>query len=78
MPSAPVPKAKSTPTTTVAEHPLLTVRFLVPGTRTRTAEDLGLGTSVIGNEEGSVVFNEGLLELVLGVLVDVFLVVGDY
>jgi hypothetical protein len=55
----------------------LTVRLLVPCARTRTAELLGLAPPVVGNEEGAVVLDEGLLELVLGVLVDVFLVVGD-
>jgi hypothetical protein len=55
----------------------LTVRFLEPGTRTVTAELLGLAPPVVGNEQCAVVLDEGLLELVLGVLVDVFLVVGD-
>ena len=55
----------------------LTVRLLVPGTRTGTAELLGLHAPVVGNEEGAVVGDEGLLELVLAVLVDVLLVVGD-
>lgn len=57
---------------------ILTVRLLVTGTSTGTAELLGLAASVIGDEEGTVVADEGLLELVLGVLVDVLLVVGDY
>lgn len=47
-------------------------------TSTRTAELLGLSASVIGDEEGSVELDEGLLELVLRVLVNVFLVIGDY
>lgn len=55
----------------------LTVGLLVPGTGTWTAELLWLAPPVVGNEEGSVVGNEGLLELVLGVLVDELLVVGD-
>jgi hypothetical protein len=55
----------------------LTVGFLVPGAGTGTTEFLGLAPPVVGNEECAVVLNEGLLELVLGVLIDEFLVVGD-
>jgi len=55
----------------------LTVRLLVTGAGTGTAELLGLHAPVVGNEEGAVVGDEGLLELVLAVLVDVLLVVGD-
>ena len=55
----------------------LTVRLLVTGAGTGTAEFLGLHAPVVGNEEGAVVGDEGLLELVLAVLVDVLLVVGD-
>lgn len=55
----------------------LTVRLLVPGTGTGTTELLGLAPPVVGNEECAVVLDEGLLELVLGVLVHVLLVVGD-
>lgn len=55
----------------------LTVRLLVPRARTLTAELLGLAPSVVGDEQCAVVLHEGLLELVLGVLVDEFLVVGD-
>jgi hypothetical protein len=55
----------------------LTVRLLVPRTRTGTAELLGLAPPVVGNEECAVVLDEGLLELVLRVLVDVLLVVGN-
>jgi hypothetical protein len=55
----------------------LTVRFLVARASTWTAELLGLAPSVIGDEQCAVVLDEGLLKLVLGVLVDVFLVVGD-
>lgn len=55
----------------------LTVRLLVPGASTWTTELLGLAPPVVGNEQCAVVLNEGLLELVLGVLVDVLLVVGD-
>lgn len=55
----------------------LTVRLLVTGAGTATTELLGLGPTVISDQEGAVVLDEGLLELVLGVLVDVLLVVGD-
>lgn len=55
----------------------LTVRLLVTGAGTGTAELLGLHAPVVGNEEGAVVGDEGLLELVLAVLVDVLLVVGN-
>lgn len=70
---------KNTPSPQTRPFPFrLTVRFLVSGTGTGTTEDLWLATSVIGNEEGSVVLNKGLFELVLGVFVNEFLVVGDY
>lgn len=55
----------------------LTVGFLVPGTGTATTELLGLRTTVVGDEQCAVVLNKGLLQLVLGVLIDVLLVVGD-
>lgn len=55
----------------------LTVRLLVSGAGTWTAKLLWLAPSVVGNEEGSVVLNKRLLELVLGVLVNELLVVGD-
>lgn len=55
----------------------LTVRLLVTGAGTATTELLGLGATVVGDQEGAVVLDEGLLELVLGVLIDVLLVVGD-
>lgn len=67
--------AQPTPTTSIANP--LTVRFLVSGSGTWTAEFLRLASSVIGNEECSVVLYKGLLQLVLGVFVNVFLVVGD-
>ena len=55
----------------------LPVRLLVAGTGTWTAELLGLASSVVGNEKGTVVGNKGLLQLVLAVLIDVLLVVCD-
>jgi hypothetical protein len=57
--------------------PRLTVRFLVTSTSTWTTELLGLGPSGIGDEKCAVVLDESLLELVLGVLVNELLVVGD-
>jgi hypothetical protein len=55
----------------------LTVGLLVPGAGTGTTELLGLAPPVVGDEECAVVLDESLLELVLGVLVDELLVVGD-
>jgi hypothetical protein len=55
----------------------LSVRLLEARTGTRTTELLGLAATVVGDEEGTVELDEGLLEQVLGVLVDVLLVVGD-
>jgi hypothetical protein len=56
---------------------LLTVRLLESGSGTWTSELLGLTSSVIGNEEGSVVLHKGLLEQVFAVLINELLVVGD-
>lgn len=64
----PLPKKKRTP---------LSVGLLVPGAGTWTAELLGLHAAVVRDEESAVVGDEGLLELVLAVLVDVLLVVCD-
>lgn len=61
----------------ISQYHRLTVRFLVPGAGTGTAEFLGLAPPVVGDEECAVVLDEGLLELVLGVLIDEFLVVGN-
>lgn len=60
-----------------AKENSLTVGLLVPGAGTGTTELLGLASPVVGDEECAVVLDESLLELVLGVLVDVLLVVGD-
>lgn len=56
----------------------LTVGLLETRTGTFSSEFLRLAASVVGDEEGPVVLDEGLLQLVLGILVDVLLVVGDY
>lgn len=55
----------------------LSVGLLEAGTGTTTTELLGLAAAVVGDEEGAVKGDEGLLEQVLGVLVDELLVVGD-
>lgn len=55
----------------------LTVGFLVPGAGTATSELLGLSPTVIGNEQVAVVLDKSSLQLVLGVLINVLLVVGD-
>lgn len=55
----------------------LTVRFLISGTSTRTAELLGLRVSRVSNQQGSVVAQISLLELVLRLLVNKLLVKGN-
>jgi hypothetical protein len=55
----------------------LSVRLLEARAGTTTTKLLGLAAAVIGDEESTVKGNEGLLEHVLGVLVDELLVVGD-
>lgn len=55
----------------------LTVGLLVAGAGTLTTELLGLAPPVVGDEECAVVLDESLLDLVLGVLIDELLVVGD-
>jgi hypothetical protein len=64
-------------TTTRTEAYRLSVRLLVAGPGAGTAELLGLAATVVGDEQGAVELDEGLLEHVLGVLVDELLVVGD-
>ena len=54
-----------------------TVGLLEPGASTATAELLGLAAAGIGDEEGAVVPDEDVLDLLLGLLVDVLLVVSD-
>jgi len=55
----------------------LSVRLLESRAGTATTKLLGLAAAVVGDKEGTVKANEGLLEHVLGVLVDELLVVGD-
>jgi len=55
----------------------LTVRFLVSCPGTWSTELLGLASSVVSHQQGTVVRVQGLLKLVLGVLIDELLVVGD-
>lgn len=56
---------------------ILTVRFLVTGTGTTATELFRLCAAVISDEQCAVVLDESLFQLVLGVLVNIFLVVGD-
>jgi hypothetical protein len=67
----------SKPTSASSHRLCLTIRFLVPRTRARTAKLLRLTSPVVGNKQCSVVLYKRLLQLVLRVLVDVFLVVSD-
>jgi hypothetical protein len=54
-----------------------TIRLLEPGTSTLSAKLLRLATTGIGNQQAAVELDEGRLELVLGVLIDVLGVVGN-
>lgn len=71
LPPAPSPLAEN------RERNALTVGLLETSTGTWTTELLGLAAAVVGNEEGTIELGEGLLEEVLGVLIDELLVVGD-
>ena len=55
----------------------LTVRLLEARTGTLSTKLLGLAPPGVGHEEGTVVGDEGSLQEVLGVLVDILGVVGD-
>jgi len=55
----------------------LPVRLLETSASTATAELLGLGPAGIGNKKGTVILEEGILDLLLGGLVDVLLVEGN-
>lgn len=76
-PIYPLSSLSPPPRASKPEKNRLTVRLLVPGAGTWTTKLLGLAPPVVGNEQCAVVLDEGLLELVLGMLVDVLLVVGD-
>lgn len=69
--------ASPTPNPPYRQQKRLTVRLLVTGAGTGTAELLGLHAAVIGDEEGTVELDESRLEGVLAVLVNVLLVVAD-
>lgn len=56
---------------------VLTVRLLESGTSTLTTEFLWFWSSSIGDQQGSVVRGESLLQFVLGLFVDVLLVVSN-
>lgn len=77
-------KSSQRTTTTIQAPPLtpspsspLTVGLLEARAGTLTTELLGLATSGIGDEESTVELNEGGLQGVLGVLIDVLGVVGN-
>merc|ERR1712121_73137 len=55
----------------------LTVRFLVPRSGARTAKLLGLAAPGVHHQEGAVVGDEDVTDLLLGLLINVLLVVGD-
>lgn len=62
---------------TIVKRNRLTVRLLESGAGTLSTELLGLATSGIGDEERAVELDEGGLEQVLGVLIDVLGEVGN-
>jgi hypothetical protein len=72
-----IPKRETTLEPSNHIRPSSTVGFLVSRTRTWAAELLWFASPVVGDEECAVVLDKGLLQLVLGVLIDVFLVVCD-
>lgn len=65
------------PSTIATRTSRLTVRLLEPRAGTLAAKLLGLAPSGIGNKQTAVELNEGGLEGVLGVLIDVFGEVGN-
>lgn len=71
------PKPPPTPPRFSRRKNRLSVRLLEAGAGAGTAKLLGLAPTVVGDEEGAVELDEGLLEQVLGVLVDELLVVGN-
>ena len=60
-----------------SQNEILTVRFLVASTRTRTSELLGFAASRISNQQRLVVTRQDVLDFLLRRLVNVFLVVGN-
>lgn len=67
-----LPENKSNPPPST----FLTITLLISGPCAGTAKLLGLAAAAVGHEQGAIVLNESLLQLVLGVLIHVFLVVG--
>ena len=55
----------------------LPIRFLIPRSRAWATKLLRLTSPIIRHQKRPVILNEGLLELILRILVDVFLIVGD-
>ena len=54
----------------------LSVGFLVAGTGTRTSKLLGFAATGIGYQQGPVVLDEDVFDLLLGSLIHIFLVIG--
>ena len=59
------------------QHPQLTITLLVPRPRPWTPKLLRLAPPIIRHQQRTVVLHKRLLQLILSVLVDVLLVVGD-
>ena len=55
---------------------MLTVRLLVSGPGSRTSELLGFVPPGVGHEQGSVVLDQDVLDLLLALLIHVLLVVS--
>ena len=55
----------------------LTIRLLVPRSRTRAPKLLRLTPSIVRNQQRPIILHQPLLQQILRVLVHVFLVVGD-
>ena len=55
----------------------LSVRFLVSSSGTWTSELLWLASSRVGNDQRSVITNEGISDLLLGSLINVLLIVSE-
>lgn len=56
---------------------VLTIRFLEPCTSTTTTELLWLAAPRISDKQGTIVANEDVLNLLLGLLIDVLLIEGN-
>lgn len=54
----------------------LSVGFLVAGTGTRTSKLLGFAATGIGYQQGPVILDDDVFDLLLGSLIHIFLVIG--